>query len=108
MFQKYIGTGLQLARLFEAGQATYFIYYKLDKYKEIRLYVSIYFTIRHARHLWSLPVWISSKNNESNSDRAVWSRVFIFLSWETYPVKAQRWNKSVYNELARTPFKPLF
>ena len=36
------------------------------------------------------------------------SLAFIFLSWETYTVKAQRWNKSVFIELALTPFKPLF
>ena len=30
--QKYIGTGLQLARLFETGQATWLHYNKLNKY----------------------------------------------------------------------------
>ena len=64
----------------------YIIYYKLDKYKEIRRYVSIYFTIRHARHLRSLPVWTSSKN-ERNSERAIWSSAFIFLSWELTQLK---------------------
>ena len=36
------------------------------------------------------------------------SLAFIFLSWETYTVKAQRWNKSVYIELALTPLNLCF
>ena len=53
------------------------------------------------------PFGLPPRMNEiqrGQSDQAT----FIFLSWKTYPVKAQRWNKSVYIELARTPFKPLF
>ena len=52
-------------------------------------------------------VWTSTKN-ERKLWRAIWSRAFIFLSRQTYTIKAQRWNKRVYIELALTPFKPLF
>ena len=41
ILQKYTGTGLQLARAI-GDRPGYIIYYKLDKYKEIKRYTSIY------------------------------------------------------------------